>query len=104
MKLTIEAFNAVLAQPKYEGADTYLLDDNKEKVPYHIYMCLIESGNVAAIILEKMPATGNTDNYEIYEFNGNKLLEHNVVRVKELSKDTPKFQTLMSRFTNKDFR
>lgn len=103
MKFTKEAFDQVLSMPKYEGADTYLLDDNKEKTPYHIYMILIESGNVACIVCEKMPATNNPDNYEIFEFNGNKLLEHNVVRVKPLSKETPRFQVIMTNFQNKAY-
>ena len=96
MKFTKESFDLVISKPKYEGADTYLLDDQKNKIDYHIYLCLIESGNVACIICEPMP-------YLIYEFNGNKLLEHNVVRIKELDKNTAKFKLLMSRFINKEY-
>ena len=103
MKFTKEAFDLVISKPKYEGADTYLLDDNKNKLDYHIYMCLIESGNVACIICEPLPGTQNPENYLIYEFNKNKLLEHNVVRIKELDKNTPKYKLLMSRFVNKEY-
>ncbi len=103
MKFTKEAFDLVLANPKYEGAKTYLVGDNKEKLDYHIYICVVESGNVACIICEKLPKEEGTNNYEIYEFNGNKLLEHNVVRINLLDNKTDKYKMLIDRFTNKKF-
>jgi hypothetical protein len=55
MKLDINAFNTVVSVPKYEGYDTYLIDDDKQMIDYHIYLLIVESGNVAAIICEKLP-------------------------------------------------
>lgn len=101
MKFTKEAFTKVITNPQYEGADTYLVDDNKNQIDYHIYVCLIISGNVAALICEKMPASNNPDNFEIYEFNGNKLLEHNVVRIKPMDKEDKKYNMLIEGFKNK---
>ncbi|MCR5706513.1 MAG: hypothetical protein K6G48_06940 [Acholeplasmatales bacterium] len=103
MKFNKEAFDTVLQNTKYEGADTYLIDDNKNKVDYHIYLILIESGNVASIICEKMPTTGDLKNYEIYEFNGNKLLEHNIVRIKALDKDSSRFNKIIEKFKNRQY-
>ena len=37
MKLDINAFNTVVRDPKYEGYDTYLIDDDKQMIDYHIY-------------------------------------------------------------------
>ena len=72
MKLDINAFNTVVRDPKYEGYDTYLIDDDKQMIDYHIYLLIVESGNVAAIICEKLPVKeGSTENYEIYEFISN---------------------------------
>ncbi len=103
MKLNREAFDRVLQNTKYEGADTYLLDDNKNKVDYHIYLILIESGNVASIVCEKMPVTGDEKNYEIYEFNGNKLMEHNIVRIKPLDKNSSRYNKIIENFKNKAY-
>lgn len=103
MKFTREAFDQVLQMPKYEGADTYLLNDDKSKVDYHIYMILIESGNVACLVGEKMPATKDSANYEIYEFNGNKLLEHNVVRIKPLDKNSSRYNVIINNFNEKKY-
>lgn len=101
MKLDINAFNTVVKEPRYEGYDTYLINDDKEMVDYHIYLLIVESGNVAAIICEKLPVKeGSTDNYEIYEFNGNKLLEHKVVRIKPLDKNSAKFQKMVDNYVN----
>ena len=102
MKLDIHAFNTVVSVPKYEGYDTYLIDDDKQMIDYHIYLLIVESGNVAAIICEKLPVKeGSTENYEIYEFNGNKLLEHNVVRIKPMDKEDKKYNMLIEGFKNK---
>ena len=101
MKLDIHAFNTVVREPKYEGYDTYLINDNKEMVDYHIYLLIVESDNVAAIICEKMPVLkDSTENYEIYEFNGNKLLEHKVVRIKPLDKNSAKFKKMVDNYVN----
>ena len=43
MKLDIQAFNLVVSNPVYEGYDTYLLTDDKEKIDYHINMFIVES-------------------------------------------------------------
>ena len=101
MKFSREAFDAIIAAPQYVGADTYLLDDKGKKVKYHIYVCIVESGNVAAILCEKMPANNDPEKYELYEFNGNKLLEHNVVRIKPLDKNSNRAVSLTKRFTEK---
>ncbi len=101
MKLDIHAFNAVVSAPRYEGYDTYLINDEKEMIDYHIYMMIVESGNVAAIICEKLPVKeGSTENYQIFEFNGNKLLEHKVVRIKELDKNSAKFKKMVDNYVN----
>ena len=101
MKLDINAFNTVVREPKYEGYDTYLINDEKEMVDYHIYMMIVESDNVAAIICEKMPVKeGTTENYQIFEFNGNKLLDHKVVRIKELDKNSQKYKKMVDNYVN----
>ena len=40
MKLDIHAFNTVVREPKYEGYDTYLIDDDKQMIDYHIYLLI----------------------------------------------------------------
>lgn len=105
MKLDIMAFNKVVSSPRYEGYDSYLLTDDKKMIDYHIYMLIVESGNVACIICEKMPVKeGSTENYEIYEFNGNKLLEHKVVRLKPVLNTTTKFKKLVEKYVNHEFK
>lgn len=105
MKFDIQAFNTVVSNPVYEGRDTYLIDDDKNMIDYHIYLFLIESDNVAAIICEKLPLTPDTtENYEVYEFNGNKLLEHKVVRLKALDKNSNKYKSFVSKYVNKEFQ
>ncbi len=104
MKFSKEAFQMVVNNTDPNGIDTFILDDNKNKIDYHIYMILIESGNVASIICEKLPASGDKNNYEVYEFNGNKLLEHNVVRIKLLDKSNPRHDKLIDKFINRDFK
>ena len=101
MKFTKDAFDLVVAAPQYEGALTYLIDDDNNMTKYHIYVCVVESGNVAAIICEKDPATKNQENFEVYEFNGNKLLEHNVVRIKLLDKENKRAKSLIAKFVDK---
>jgi len=101
MKFTKDAFDLVVAAPQYEGAETYLVDDDKNMVKYHIYVCVVESGNVAAIICEKEPATKQSENFEVYEFNGNKLLEHNVVRLRLLDKNNERAKNLVTKFVDK---
>ena len=103
MKLDIQAFNMVVNSPKYEGYDAYLLNDDKSKIDYHIYMFIVESGNVCAMICEKMPVA-ETHNYEMYEFNGNKLLEHKIVRLKEVDKTSVKFDKFIKKYENKEFK
>lgn len=101
MKFDIHAFNTVVSEPKYEGYDTYLINDNDEMVDYHVYLFIVESSNVAAIICEKLPVKeGSTENYEIYEFNGNKLLDHKVVRIKPLDKNSEKFKKMVDNYVN----
>ena len=100
MKLDIQAFNLVVSNPVYEGYDTYLLTDDKEKIDYHINMFIVESGNVCAMICQK---TKGDDNFEMYEFNGNKLLEHKIVRLKEVSKDSVKFTKFIEKYKNHEF-
>lgn len=102
MKLDIKTFNKLVAAERYVGIDGYLIDDNKEQIPYHLYMFLVESQSLAAIIVKKMPIEENE--YQIYEFNGNKLLDHNTVRIKELSSTTEKFKKYISLFENKQFQ
>lgn len=105
MKLDIMAFNKVVSAPRYEGYDAYLLTDDKKMIDYHIYMLIVESGNVACIICEKMPVKeGSTENYEIFEFNGNKLLEHKVVRLKAVDKESAKYQKIVSKYVNHEFK
>jgi len=101
MKFDLATFNRVCEAPHYEGVDAYLIDDDKNQVPYHIYMFLVETETLAAIIVKKMPVGGAE--YQIFEFNGNKMLEHKSVRVKELSPKTDKFQKLIKKFEAKDF-
>ena len=101
MKFTRDAFDLVVNAPQYEGAEAYLIDDEKNMVKYQIYVCVVESGNVAAIICEKMPATKQSENFEVYEFNGNKLLEHNVVRLRLLDKDNERAKGLVQKFVDK---
>jgi hypothetical protein len=100
MKFDIHAFcNTVVSEPKYAGYDTYLINDNNEMVDYHIYLFIVECSHVAAIICEKLPVKeGSTENYEIYEFNGNKLLDHKVVRIKSLDKNSEKFMKMVDNY------
>lgn len=101
MKFSKEAFDLVIKAPQYEGALAYLIDDNNNKVTYQIYVCVVESGNVATIMCEKDPITKDPNNFELFEFNGNKLLEHNVVRIKKLDSTTPRAQKLLTSFKEK---
>lgn len=101
MKFTREAFDLIVKAPQYEGALTYLVDDNGNKVTYQIYACVIESGNVATILCEKEPLTKDPDKFELYEFNGNKLIEHNVVRIKTLDSKTARAQKILTSFKEK---
>lgn len=102
MKFDIKVFNELLKAEKYEGVDGYLIDEDKNKIPYHVYMCVIESETLAAIIVKKMPI--NNEPYQIYEFNGNKLLDHKIVRIKDLDSASPKFTKLINSFVNKEFK
>ena len=102
MKLDIKTFNSLVDAPHYEGVDAYLIDDDKNQIPYHIYMCLIESESLAAIFTKKIPT--ENENYIIYEFNGNKLLEHKSERLKELKRTTDKYKRLVKQFENKEFQ
>ncbi len=104
MKFSKEAFQMVVNNADVNGIDTFILDDNKNKVDYHIYMIFIESGNVASIICEKLPASGDKNNYEVFEFNGNKLLEHNIVRIKPLDKSNPRHDKLIEQFVNRNVK
>ena len=104
MKLDIQAFNLVVNSPKYEGYDAYLLNDDKTQVPYHINMFIVESGNVCCMIAEKMPVNKETPVYELFEFNGNKLLEHKVVRLKEVDNKSVKYQKFVDKYKNHEFQ
>ena len=102
MQFDIKCFNELTKSKPYEGIDAYLIDDNKNEIPYHIYMCLIESDNLCALYVKKIPT--DNEEYQIYEFNGNKLLAHNSVRLKELSNTTGKYERLIKQFENKEFQ
>ena len=104
MKLDIQAFNLVVNSPKYEGYDAYLLNDDKSKIDYHINMFIVESGNVCCMICEKMPVNKENPEYELYEFNGNKLLEHKVVRLKEVDKTSVKYEKFVKKYKDHEFQ
>ena len=60
MKFDIKSFNRLVEAPHYEGVDAYLIDDDKNEIPYHLYMCLVESETLCALYVKKIP----TDNEE----------------------------------------
>lgn len=101
MKFDIKSFNRLVEAPHYEGVDAYLIDDDKNEIPYHLYMCLVESETLCALYVKKIPT--DNEEFQIFEFNGNKLLEHKSVRLKELNKKTGKYARLVKQFENKEF-
>ena len=102
MKLDAKNLNELLSSEFYEGIEGYLIDDNKNKLNYHIYMVVRLSDNSAVIITKPSPVAEDAK-FEIYEFNGNKVLDHGSTRIKLVDNTSSLYERLVKQFENKEF-